>query len=147
MVLPNVRFRTARKWSSFSRQRVNKVGNWATTNGDTPATGWASDGTYPATAASNALEASGGGTATVRAVIVMSSGFYNTDLKLWRWRGGVTTQLAGSGAGGSTTTTLTAAAQTVQAGDLYFITANGGFTAGSMSVQAAGTYIEIEPAA
>lgn len=72
MVLPNARFRTARRWSALTQQRINKVGALQVPSGTTQVTGWASDTTYPAVLSGSSMVVQGAGAATIFAHLVVT---------------------------------------------------------------------------
>ena len=124
---------------SFARQKMNKNGGYATDNGTV--TNWTSDSTYPATITSNQLVVQGSGTATPKAVVVVTG-----------WGGG-TAQVAlhhnGVSIGsftinGSTTFTISPAARAFAAGDTLDLRVTNGFGRFTGTITT-GTYVEIAP--
>lgn len=73
----------AKVWPNFQRQRMNKSGTFTMTyNSPRIVTGWASDGTYPATITSDQLIVAGGGTATAFVSWTATGGYgYRMNLR------------------------------------------------------------------
>lgn len=112
MVLPNTRFRTARKWSAFTPQRMVKGGSGVEDmNSGTPpqsvVTGFASDSNHPAVVTSGTtLVVAGGGTVTVTANIMWETVRSDDTVRFDIMRNGASVSNATTTAG-STTGSLT----------------------------------------
>ena len=122
---------------SFARQRVNKNGGYVTDNG--PVTGWTSDSTYPATITSNQLVVQGSGTATPKAVVVVT-GWNGGAAQVALHHNGVS--IGSITINGSTTFTISPAARAFADGDKLDLRVTNGFGSITGTITT-GTYVEV----
>lgn len=132
MVLPAPRFRAAKQFASFARQRMNKSGQ---SSGGNPVPNWTSDATYPATISSHKLVVVGSGTVTVSVSVTANSFFGGETINLYRNNTSIGSV---SVPAGTNLRTITVTGVSVSAGDLIHV----GQSAGS---RIASGYVEIIP--